>query len=320
MKILAPNRHTVYFLLFGKTGHEIDILTTLPGEELKWQTPLDELPKNMKLVEWSDDIKQKLDNGHYDLAVLLTLKDLIFFSKFKDLPIVFMVHIALYSHSLKLKLRWILKRFLLSVITLNRKITVAFSSPWKKSTWHYNPAPVIKHPPLPTPDIIFEEGTIPKAVTVGNHLDNREEVDFKLFVELRKHVEIDLIGQNPSVPDAITPSSRTEFGEELRKYQIFVFLLQFPWEDGYNLAVLEAMQSGMAVISMEHPTTLIEQGKNGFLCKSPEEMANRIKELQSNPDLARQFGERSKEIVAEKFSTTKFVDSWNELIVEAAAK
>lgn len=319
MRILAPNRHWVYFLIFGKTGHSIDILTSLPGEELGWQGPESELPKNMKLIPWSQDVKDKLESNYYDLAVLLTLKDLLFFSKFKRLPIVFMIHIALYSHSFALKLRWLVKRILLSFATLNKNVTVAFSSPWKKSTWHFKSAKVIQHPPLPTPEVVFEDGARARAVTIGNGLDSREEVDFQLFLELRKHVDIDIIGRNPSVSNAITPGSRTEFGQELQKFQIFVFLLQFPWEDGYNLAMLESMQSGMAIVSMEHPTTLIEDGKNGYLCKSPEEMAQRIKELQENPELVRKFGERSKQIVLEKFSTQDFVKHWNKLIEDACS-
>lgn len=316
LRILAPNRHNIYFMILSQTGHQIDILTDMPGSTMPWGMPASELPANIKLISWSPELAKNIHQGAYDAIVILTLKDLWQMRRFRGTPIIFMIHIALYHHTLKLKVRWCIKRALLGFLRLSLpRLTVAFSSPAKKATWLLKDAPVIKHPPLPTPPCHFRES--PQACTVGNHLNSREEVDFALLQRLRRDVPIHVIGRNPGVADCTTPTSRTAFLETLQQYQIFVFILRHPWEDGFNLAVLEAMQSGLAVVSMAHPTTLIKDGVNGFLCYNENEMARRIQELLNNPNLCQRLGKAAQKTVKEQFSTKVFCGKWRQLLAQA---
>ena len=47
------------------------------------------------------------------------------------------------------------------------------------------------------------------------------------------------------------------------------------------MAMLEAMKTGMAVVSMKHPTSPVINGVNGYQCESKDEIVERLKELQT---------------------------------------
>ncbi len=80
-----------------------------------------------------------------------------------------------------------------------------------------------------------------------------------------------------------------------------------------NLPIMQAMASGMAIISF--PIGLaedcIETGKNGFLVQNLIQMIAKVDFLRNNPEKARDFGHNSYLMAKNKFSINKSAEQYN---------
>lgn len=316
LRILTINRHEAFLTRLCDIGFQWEVLTSFGNRPFPWSSN-DNLPSNLSLRKWSREVEEDINSGAYDVLVIHTIRDLVSFLPYRKIPKIFVAHIALYSHGLGRKVRWLVKRFVLELAMHLGHLEVCAISEWKKQTWRVPGAKVIPTPPSPTKPV--QIGSPVRAVIVGNRLMEREEIDRDLIVDLlATDLPISVLGDNPGIPQSILFSKRSEFLEALSGYHIFIFTPKYPFEDGYNLAMLEAMQSGMAVVGLRHPRSLIEEGKNGYQCQNSGELAERLRRLIQDPALVRRFGERSKQIVAERFSPEAFVRDWTELLYGAA--
>lgn len=79
--------------------------------------------------------------------------------------------------------------------------------------------------------------------------------------------------------------------------------LHTSYQEGLPVAVMEAMAAGLPVVAswIRGNVDLIENGGNGFLCdpNDAEDFANKIRILLDNPDLAKEFSDKSKEKIKE---------------------
>lgn len=75
-----------------------------------------------------------------------------------------------------------------------------------------------------------------------------------------------------------------DFMKKLKLYQeAKVFLFPIKWQEPFGLVVIEALSCGVPVIAYPHggPAEIVKDGKTGFLVNSPEEMATKIKQIDS---------------------------------------
>ena len=90
--------------------------------------------------------------------------------------------------------------------------------------------------------------------------------------------------------------------ELLRENDVFVLP---SYHEGRPKAVLEAMASGLAVITTDVPgcRDCIEKGANGILVepRSSESLANAMKKLAAEPELVKTMGKASRRIAEEKY-------------------
>ena len=96
-----------------------------------------------------------------------------------------------------------------------------------------------------------------------------------------------------------------------KKFQVYasarVFLFPIIWQEPFGLVVIEALASGTPVIAYPHggPVDIITNGKNGFLVNNVEEMADKIKMIDSidrqfcRDDVVLRFDEK---IIGEQYS------------------
>ncbi|MGE0426264.1 MAG: glycosyltransferase [Reyranellaceae bacterium] len=93
-------------------------------------------------------------------------------------------------------------------------------------------------------------------------------------------------------------------------------VLQKSTREGFGLTVSEAMWKGTPVIGgrvggIRHQ---IEDGVNGFLVDSPQQAAERIVQVVSDPELRRTLGEKARQTVRERFLLTRLMEDWLDLI------
>jgi len=92
-------------------------------------------------------------------------------------------------------------------------------------------------------------------------------------------------------------------------------VLQKSIREGFGLTVTEAMWKGTPVIggNVGGIRYQIEDGVNGFLVSSIEEVAERIVHLVKNEKLRRSMGEKARETVRRKFLLTRYLEQYLDL-------
>src|SRR5690606_3724519 len=92
----------------------------------------------------------------------------------------------------------------------------------------------------------------------------------------------------------------------LASHRFYVHTADPELEDGYNLAMLEAMACGLPVVGCCHPTSPIEHGISGFLDDDPAALATFARRLLDEPELAARMGAAARATVERLFPPTAF--------------
>jgi glycosyltransferase involved in cell wall biosynthesis len=129
-----------------------------------------------------------------------------------------------------------------------------------------------------------------------------------------------LIGHNPDMPNVAVAESWDALKKDLATHRFYVHTADARYEDGFNMPMLEAMAAGLPVLTNRHPTTIVEHGRTGYLCDTPDQMRRYALELLSDADLAREMGERAQYMVRTSFSPMRFKVEFTRAIGEAKKK
>ena len=122
-----------------------------------------------------------------------------------------------------------------------------------------------------------------------------------------------VIGENPNLPNSRMSNDWDDLKEQLRSFRIYLYTPQYPYEDGYNLALLEAMATGMPIASLQHITSPVRDGVEGAVASSPEELRGKVIELLNNPEEAFRLGEGARRRVEKEFSVPDFQCAWESM-------
>jgi hypothetical protein len=126
-----------------------------------------------------------------------------------------------------------------------------------------------------------------------------------------------VMGTNQGLANSRLPASWEDLKEEYRSCRVYLSTAIYPYEDGYNLAVLEAMASGMPIAALSHPTLPVQDGIEGVVASTPSALRERIIRLLENPTEAHRLGEAARERVKRDFSLPVFKRKWISLAAEA---
>jgi glycosyltransferase involved in cell wall biosynthesis len=91
-----------------------------------------------------------------------------------------------------------------------------------------------------------------------------------------------------------------------QSHRFYIHTADPRYEDGYNMATLEAMAAGLPVLGNRHPTSPIADGVDGFLSDSPSELRSRAGQLLSDPDLAWRMGQAARQTAIRRFPEARF--------------
>lgn len=313
-RILTTNRHEIYLSLLAGLSAEIDVLTSVGKKNLPWRAQYGEVPSGLRLVDWDAQLEERIRSNDYDVIILHTIEDLLAFRRFRGPRYIFVIHLALYDHSFLFKIRALIKKTILNVFLATHDCRVVAVSPWKLSTWGSLPsAKVILLAPT---EVIPADRSINgvSVITVGNQFYTRAELNFGLLQFVMKRCPVTVCGLNPEINGAVLPKSRLDLLRMISEHQIYLYTTEYPWNDGYNTSVLEAMRAGLAVVAMAHPTSPVVHGKGGFLANTKDELIDYVLTLRSNVALCREFGEFNRKTVEAQFSNQSFLDNWNALL------
>ena len=131
-------------------------------------------------------------------------------------------------------------------------------SPMKAASWRQagydGPLEVIL-PGIPESDFGSWTGDDPVVLTVANNL-RRPLFDLAAWEEATQGLPVRLVGEgNAGIPGAVGPAPSWEaLRSEYQRARVYLSVCRSPYEDGYNLALLEAMATGVPCVCLDTPT------------------------------------------------------------------
>jgi len=119
-----------------------------------------------------------------------------------------------------------------------------------------------------------------------------------------------ILGENPGQKPSRVAWNWDDLKEQLRSYRVYVYTPVFPYEDGYNLALLEAMATGMPIASMKHETSPVRDGVEGVTAATAEELREKVLEILDDPSAAKKLGDGARKRVEQLYPISEFHKSW----------
>jgi len=315
-RILTFNWHESYIHLLAKTGCFFDVVERWKGGRFGWIGEFRPVPSNCRLVS-EDEARAGLDAGAYDRIIAHNIKDLVSVNRWQ-VPKILVFHNKL-STEIALGGNTVNREAYLEdvrrLIDSTRDLTLVFISKAKMQDWGMRGEIIL--PGIDASEYGDWRGDVRKVLRVGNFLMERDiMLGCSVQDRLLKGLASTVLGLNPRMADSYVPKDWEEFKDFMRSHRVYLNTTIHPYEDGYNLAMLEAMATGMPVVSIENPSSPVEDGVNGYVSPDEDYLRDRITELLGNVSLAETLGRRARETVMERFPAGRFVREWMRVIGE----
>jgi glycosyltransferase involved in cell wall biosynthesis len=312
LNVLTVNRHTGYLYNLSKIGHQWLVL----GE---WEQHNRPLPANFELTNWAT-ARRKFATfdvviGH---SIVLDVARFLPYCRWYHKPYIQIIHGRRArggfsrSHLRRLAKQLYASLFLGPLVKVGW-VQIVFISPYARFDWGFDGTTIDQG--INLEEMGPYDGTEPSLLTVGNTL-HREHFAFDELMQIRAHVPVNIFGVNPNIPGCRPAKNWDELRSLYSRNRAYLNLTREP-EAGHNLALLEAMASGMPVISLKHPSTPVRNGENGFLVETVAEAVERAKQLLADHELAKSLGRCARSTIEQEFSLKVFRERWNELIARS---
>ncbi|PPK99105.1 glycosyltransferase [Parapedobacter indicus] len=162
-------------------------------------------------------------------------------------------------------------------------------------------------------------GELGKGLVIINNLPQRGRMlGFDLFLELREHIPLDLVGMETG-PYGLSEVLHPELPAFAGKYRFLFNPIRYT---SMGLAVCEAMTYGMPIIGLATTEMVrhIRDGFNGFLDLDPKCLIDKMMFLLENRDLATSMGTNARRYALERFGIRRFVQEWEKLFNQAVER
>ena len=318
-RIVTFNAHQPYLHLFHSLPVVLDIIQLKNHHRFlqEWSESVRPLPEGWELIDEEEGGKRILA-GRYDLALAHNISDYIDFNRY-SVAKVLLVHVSLTGRMLEEQSDIRRGDYLSDVRKLLSATEgkVVYISDFKKRDWGID-GEVIPHG-IDLADYSPYTGETPRILRVANNLVKRSPIlDYEAHRNLTRDYPVTLIGDNPGIPESRRSKSWEDLKNLYASHRLYLHTAVSNCEDGFNLAMLEAMATGMPVVSTAHPTSPIQDGVNGFISDDLEYLREKIALLLSNRELAIQLGRKARETVARESSVTAFGERWNRIFQEVS--
>jgi glycosyltransferase involved in cell wall biosynthesis len=255
-------------------------------------------------------VQEALQNGSWDWILAHNVNDLIDAREIA-LPKVFLVHGTLSGRILQDRSnidRALYLKNLQMLLAASGAQTVYISG-LKRKDWGM-PGEVIRHG-IGTREYGGYRGNIRGVLQVCNHLKERGAITgWKTHQEACRDFPSLVIGNNRSLPLSRMAESWDDLKEQMRSYRVYIYTPVYPYEDGYNLALLEAMAIGMPIATLQHPSSPIRDGVDGATASTVEDLRQKMMRLLDNPGEAANMGNSARSRVESEFPLSGFQQAW----------
>lgn len=321
MRVLTFNWHEAYVSMLARTGGRFDVVERLKGGSLAWMYGIRPLPANARIVKPST-ARQQLRARLYDAVVCHNPGDLRWLAGC-DVPTLLVFHnkltteLALGGRS-GAAAREAVRADVRRLVEANRRVSLVFISASKRDDWGLEGEVIL--PGIDLADYGGYEGCEAKVLRVGNLMKARDlMLGWSAQREILAGIPSTLLGlAGPGEGGRLT-GSWNELRAYYRSHRVFLNTTVDPYEDGYNLAMLEAMATGMPIATTANGTSPITDGVDGLVSGDHACLAAGIRRLLEDPAQAARLGAAARATVARRFPHEAFVANWTRAI-EAASR
>ena len=316
MRILSFNWHTPYLSMLARLEHEFEIAPPNIDAPMKsWDETMRPLTPNVTPITKEQALKRLAQSGYYDLLLAHNVKDIMMALDFK-LPKILVFHNKLSTEAALGKKPEIAAGYREQVKSLASDVYCVFISQTKRHDWGM-PGQII----MPGVDVSLYggyAGSVRRALRVGNSIKSRDMMTgFSLQEEVLKDLPNILLGENPDVRGSKVSDGWEGLKAAYRENRLLLNTTMPPWEDGYNLSLLEAMATGMPVVSVANPTCPITDGVDGFTGENADELREKVVLLLDDEELAKRIGAEGRKTVERLFPMSAFLEKWDNAIRQA---
>ena len=320
MNILSFNWHTPYLSLLVQLDHSFDVAPANKEDLIHpepWHESMRPLMPNVAPITTEQALDRLKDKNYYDLILAHDAGDLVVTRDF-SLPKILVFHSKLTTEAEASRKPEMIAGYRKAVRDLTSGVYCIFIAQTKRCDWGL-PGEVIM-PGIDTSLYGGYTGKIPRTLRVGNFI---KLMDLTSGYSIQEAILRDLpsivIGDNPGISDARPSKDWDDLKQAYRENRLFLSTNIPKWEDGYNLAMLEAMATGMPVVSLTNPVSPLTDGRDGFVARDVPVLRQRVKQLLDNRDLAEAMGAEGKQTVERYFPYSLFLEKWERAIQRAYA-
>ena len=311
-RVLAFNWHEPYLALLARTGAAWSVATW----HRPWNRAYRPVPASVRLVDDPEEARTLIEDRRVDLVLCQAPDDLAWLGD-RPIPVVYLAHNSLANETRVAPpgTAEALRERVGRRLARHGGLFVAISD-MKLASWGL-PGRVV--PPGVDPgEYTGWTGEAAAALTVGNLLAERDHMlGYSALAAALAGLPWRILGTNPTLGvreapdwDALRAAYRT--------HRCYAHATRWPWEDGWNLALLEAMATGMPVVTWTHPTSPIRPGLEGFLADDAEDFRRWVRRLLDDPELAARLGARARARALACFPLDAFVARWQTVLAQAA--
>jgi len=320
VKLLVLNCHEAWIHQLGALKAQLDIVVGLPGRYTRgWDSCMRPLPAGARTITL-DDVRAAGGGVSYDCVINHNITDLLD-TRFLDAPKLLVLHETLEGRMEQQgaefdarEMRAMLNTYLASV----GGHAVAISRSKAKS---WGVTHVVVHNSADPDAYLPHVGDVACGIRVANHVTSKRVfLAWDFHEQAMAGLPLQIVGHNPELPGVRAADDWDHLKRMLASHRFAVHTADPRFEDGFNMAMLEAMAAGLPVLSNRHPTTIVEHGVTGFLAESPDEMRAHARRLLDDPVLAHELGDNARRHVARHFGPDRFRVEFGKAIQEARKK
>jgi len=313
--LLVFDCHEAWVYQLAALDRTMDVVVGLRGRHTTgWDENMRPVPPNARLVRMEDVLRNRRE---YSCVVAHNLTDLIE-AKTIEAPRLLVLHETL-DGALREQGSTVpadhMREAVAKFVRLTGTHVVAVSG-LKGSSWGFD-EDIVPFSADPA-EYLPWRGDLACGLRVANHIRRRPHVllwDFHL--QAFDGLPISIVGRNTDMPGVRASSSWNDLKDTLSRHRFYIHTADPRFEDGYNMATVEAMAAGLPVLGNLHPTSPVEHGISGFLSDDPAELRAYALRLLTDRDLAVRMGQAARATVAVRFSSARFKEAFTRSIESA---
>ena len=152
-------------------------------------------------------------------------------------------------------------------------------------------------------------------LTVANDFVKRDYcLNYKGWQRITEGLPVKLVGDTPGL------SKASESIEDLvKEYNSCAVYLNTSTESQLPTVLLEAMACGKPVVTTATCSipSFVKHGENGFLSNDESALRKYLELLLENDELREKMGKKAREMITQRFSHERFINSWNNVFNKA---